>query len=154
MISPEKTFRDMALSETKIDLAHIPEYNEVGVNDYGISEIPIVSCGYFFCGAVMIRKGRLVGLSHFTSDNDPGEFIDKMVGEMGDNQEGLKAMFVTAGSPDRFEKAFQDRRIRIVNRYIGERTEKGFSYQKDIVVKPSLSEVLIYTRGKRIEKQF
>lgn len=59
----------------------IPRYNLVDVGQYGFQSIPLVSFGYKFCDAIVLRSKALPdmrGLAHVTSGFKPDEYVDAL----------------------------------------------------------------------------
>ncbi|MCK4335445.1 MAG: hypothetical protein KAW40_01845 [Candidatus Aenigmarchaeota archaeon] len=154
-----KSPKDYARPETLKYLDKIKLYWEVGKGDSGVSMLPQVSFGYGYCGAIALLNGREGGLSH--TDSDDGNILyhlDKMIGDFDVPPEELKAIPIAGKGMETLKRCCKDRGIKVVNEYQGDwyfdHLERMFYYPRDVLLVPSLREVIIYTREGKIHKLF
>jgi len=147
----------MPHQQTLDALLEIKDYEEVPVDDYRVSYDPLVSFDYCFCRAVVLKRGNLYGLSHILPNPhclDPSHHIDGMLHEMRHELEKPKAIIVAGGGPDQIRDYCKSKSIEVVDSYYGEKEIDGRFYYRDIIIMPSLGEILIYTQDEKIVKKF
>ncbi len=148
---------DYARSETLEDLSKIELYLEANPRNPEVSEFPLVSFGYRSCNAISLSNGRKVGLCHIDG-NDISYNLDKMVKDFGVPLNELKAIPVAGSGMKKMKESCKDFGIDVVNWYqddyhVDDSGEMIF-YPRDVLVIPSLKEVIIYTQKGRVYKLF
>ena len=146
---------EYAHSETLEDLSRLMLYEEVDWGKHKVKELPLVSFGYHNCNAIALSDGRRAGLSHSNPEGTNILYqIEEMVGDFAVEPDKLKAIIVAGLGMENIKKYCRDLYIEVVgpsfqgDSYYNQRDERFF-YPRDVLVLPSLREVVIYTHEGR-----
>lgn len=144
---PEMKHPYPALESTSIYLnsSGIDEYNLIEVGEYGFNNIPLVSFGYKFCEALIIRDPKVTSsraLFHILSSGDPSEYVDELINFFQSSD--LEAVVIAAGKTrDKLVEACNSKGIRILQTYIIPKKGEQGTYAYDVIVRPELGKILI-----------
>jgi len=147
----------LALPETLSFLGRLNNVQEVYLNDFQVSTSALVSFGYRFCSAVIMKSkvgGTSRGLSHVISGDEPKNIIDGLINKLGERPADLFAFVVDCIPSKRIQKYCAQIGLEISDEYHGPRN--GYpAFQRDIVVLPEQERVLVYVEGHDcIERKF
>jgi hypothetical protein len=131
----------------------------VGTDDQEVSEKPLYSVGYYFCRAVILKGDQSKGLPHILPWHNPLHYILRMIDKMRPFPKEFKAITVDVDCHDlddkypfSLEECCNRLGIEIVDRYLGKyflnEEGKPRTYQKDILVRPTLDQVLVYSQDQ------
>jgi len=149
---------EQARQETLNDLNKLETCLMVEEEGLLVRDLPMVSFGYRFCSALILRKGERMLLSHIRPTNYITEgYIEVGIDMMGKEISELTAMAVGGKYKDFIQQRCDQKGLKLAEGYLDERREEEMFREKpfhsrDIIVIPALAEVWIYTHKGKITR--
>ncbi len=139
--------------------SNTPRVARVYYIGFKISELPLISSGYYNCNAVVLFGDKLAALSHYSKryQKDINGYVEEMVMEMKKKGEDNLVAVIIGGDEEHFSKnavVLRELGIPITNLYCDNYPEKcavpvGDAEAKDLVVIPTTREVFMMTHKTR-----